>query len=159
MELYLAARIIFILLDAALGLGLIYVLMKVWHYRPHFDIKHSPKGKGAVTLRSVITKERWNAILEKFSLGTPESERLAVIEADALVDSVLKAMEVPGEHLADRISNLDTEDLKSINKLWAAHRLRNDLVHTTGFVLGPGEAKVALANYEAFLRELGMLAV
>lgn len=37
------------------------------------------------------------------------------------------------------------------------HRMRNDLVHTPGFVLSLEDAKMALEGYEAFLKELEVI--
>ena len=66
-------------------------------------------------------------------------------------------MNLPGEHMADRLERLASRYLKSINKLWQAHRIRNDLVHTPGFVLNPVDAKGVLENYQDFLKEIGII--
>ncbi len=154
-------RDVFIVLDVFLAFGFVFAFVKGHRFRPDFDFEghgHGSAGKKKIfTLRDAITNERWHLIMKKFSLGTPESARIAVIEADALVDTVLKSTGVPGEHLADRLSNLDTDELTTMDKLLRAHRLRNDLVHTSGFVLSTNDAKMALDSYEAFLKELGLL--
>jgi hypothetical protein len=66
-------------------------------------------------------------------------------------------MQIPGEHLADRLSNLDQDDIKSMNRVWRAHRLRNDLVHTPGFAVSPSDAQQAMDDYEAFLKEMEVI--
>lgn len=144
---------ILILITLALAGGFLYSFYHAWYFHPRFDLEKR-KARKIFTLRDAVMKERWQSIMKKFSLGTPESARLAVIEADALVDAALKGMEVPGEHLADRLSNLETEEIVSMNKIWRAHRMRNDLVHTPGFMLGPEDTKMALQDYEAFLKEI-----
>ncbi len=136
--------------------GTIYAMWRGWPYRAKFRLE-STGAKKVLTLRDAMLKERWELIIRKFSLGTPESMRLAVIEADALVDLVLKGMEIQGEHLADRLSNLEAEDMESMSRIWRAHRMRNDLVHTPGFTLAAQDAKMALDDYEAFLKELEVL--
>jgi len=145
-----------ILLSLGLAGGIVYALLQAWHFHPKFEVERE-KAKKTITLRDALMKERWAAVAKKFALGTPESMRLAVIEADALVDTALKNMDVPGDHLADRISNLDTEDLTTINRLWRAHRMRNELVHTPGYSLSSSNAELALNDYEAFLKEIEVL--
>ena len=145
-----------ILISLGFAGGIAYALLQAWHFHPKFELERE-KAKKILTLRDALMKERWEAITKKFSLGTAESMRLAVIEADALVDTALKNMDIPGDHLADRLSNLDTEDLTTVNRLWRAHRLRNDLVHTPGFSLSSSDAELALNDYEAFLREIEVL--
>lgn len=149
-------RVIFILVDLLLFAGFTYALVEGWRFRPSFDFSKK-QVKKTLSLRDAVTRERWQSIIDKFSIGSPDSARLAVIEADALVDGVLKRIGLAGEHLADRLSNLETEELKTVERVWRAHRLRNELVHAPGFSLSPGGAKTALDDYEAFLREIGAL--
>jgi hypothetical protein len=59
--------------------------------------------------------------------------------------------------MADRLEQLNRADLPSLDDLWRAHRIRNDLVHTVGFTLTPNETREILGVYEKFLLELGAL--
>lgn len=155
--LYVFFKVIFIIIDLAMVVGFVYALVRGWSMRPKFYMKEVPEGKRATTLRDVVMKERWQSIITKFSVGTPESMRLAIIDADAFVDTALKGMNIEGEHLADRLSNLETEDIKSMNGLWRAHRMRNDLVHTPGFAISLSDVKLVMGYYEAFLKEIEVL--
>lgn len=149
-------RWIFILITLALAGGLFYALYQSLRFHPEFK-GESERARRILTLRDAVMKERWRAIAAKFSLGTTDAIRVAIIEADALVDTTLKGMGIVGEHLADRLSNLDPEDITTINRVWRAHRMRNDLVHTPGFVLSESDAKLAMSDYEAFLKEIEAL--
>lgn len=154
---------IFIIADVALVAGLAYSVVRAWRFRPGFHAvgAHEHKGPSKTihkpTMHDIVMRERWQSIINKFHTGTPEASRLAIIEADALVDTALKNMRIEGEHLADRLSNLEDEDIKSMPKIWRAHRVRNDLVHTTGFVIAPQDAERTMQDYEAFLREINVI--
>ena len=157
---YYFIRLGFIIVDILLAFGFIYAFIRAWHYHPNFKGHHDAAGwhgKRMPTIRDVVLRERWQSTEKKFALGTPESARLAIIEADALVDTALKGMQIPGEHLADRLSNLDQSEIKSMNRVWRAHRLRNDLVHTPGFAVSPSDAQQAMNDYEAFLKEMDVI--
>jgi hypothetical protein len=157
---YYVIKILFIVVDALLLIGFIYAFSRAWHYHPNFKGGHgggSEHGKRTPTVRDIVLRERWHSIETKFALDTPESARLAIIEADALVDTALKGMQIPGEHLADRLSNLDQDDIKSMDRVWRAHRLRNDLVHTPGFAVSSPDAKRTIDDYEAFLKEMEVI--
>jgi hypothetical protein len=149
---------IFIILDIALVLGFIYVFKKALQFRPDYEPK---KGVGATahrqTMHDIVMKERWHATMAKFALGTPEAAHVAIVEADALVDAALKNMQIEGEHLADRLSNLESDEITSMPRIWRAHRMRNDLVHTPGFVVTPQNAEHTMRDYEAFLKEIGVI--
>jgi hypothetical protein len=162
-SIFYVVKTVFIVIDAVLLVGFVYAFIRAWHYHPNFkgDYAHGGKkgdhGKRTPTLHDIILRERWRAIQAKFALGTAESARLAIIEADALVDTALRGMQIPGEHLADRLSNLDPDDTKTINRIWRAHRLRNDLVHTPGFAVSPPDAQRTMDDYEAFLKEMEVI--
>jgi hypothetical protein len=148
-------RIIFILLDVILVAGFIILIVKTWKFRPNLHLKE--KTKRIFTLRTEVFRERWQSVIRRFNLSSPESMRLAIIEADGVVDAILKEVGVPGEHMADRLMKIAPESLSSLNRLWRAHRLRNELVHTPGFTLSAEEAKAAMEDYESFLKEIGIL--
>ena len=153
---YYTLKVIFIILDIILFCIFVYAFYRSLEYRPHLELTRKPKSE-LKTLRLDFIQSRWKKIMQRKKEGNLDSLRIAIIEADALVDDVLKQKGVPGEHMADRLSNLDISDLPSIEKLWAAHRLRNDLVHTSGFFVAPDDAVLTLDNYRIFLTELGVL--
>ncbi len=146
-------RPIVIVLDILLAALFIFLLTKIFPMQTvpsmfHHRRKKEEKKKDAVVIA------QWEAVLGKAATGKVESLRLAVIEADALVDVVLKGAGYEGENLAERLARVLPSEVKSVEGVWAAHRLRNDLVHTPGFVLTPEAAKAALDVYEAFLKEV-----
>lgn len=152
-----AAKGTLVAISILLLVGFIFAFKKAWEIKPKYRIRGQSHGRNLVALRSAVFRERWESVLRRFSANSPEAMRLAVIEADTLVDSVLKDMGLEGEHMADRLSGLSPDAMKSLQGLWRAHRLRNDLVHTPGFFLAPEDVRQAIKAYEAFLREVKVL--
>lgn len=144
--------ILFIIADALLITAFVYALIKGWKYRPPIEIQD--KVKKPRILRRAIFEERWRAIQKKASLASPDSLRMAVIEADSLVNDVLEQLGFEGKHMADRLANLNPEEYTTLNAILRAHRVRNDLVHTPAFFLSPEDAQKLLSDYEAFLKEV-----
>lgn len=147
----------FIALNLLFLFGFLYALRQAWNIKPKYHVKGKPKGRSLAALRSKVFQDRWGSVLRRFSANVPDTMRLAIIEADTLVDSVLKDIGLEGEHMADRLAKLNPTTLKGLNGLWRAHRLRNDLVHTPGFALSPKDAREAIKYYEDFLREIKIL--
>jgi len=156
-DIYAVARDVFYFLDAALFFGVVFLALKDSAFKPAFDFldeKGRKKG-GALSLR--IEKE-WGRVLAKGADGTPHSRTLMVIEADKLLDDVLKSLGFSGEHLAERLEQFGkTRRGKTLEKVWQAHRIRNNLVHASGFEVSEGHAKEVLEAYRAFFEELGVL--
>ncbi len=110
--------------------------------------------KKAHTLDKNYYLNHWKKIEETYGLSD-SGMRLAVIDADKLVDHALKQTNVPGETMGDRLKRVNY--LKSIDNLWSAHKLRNKLVHETDLKPKKSEMKFAMYAYKKSLKELGAL--
>lgn len=155
-KIWLVIKIIILFVDAIIIGVFVFALGRAWRYRPKLRL-FPKRPKRAPTLRTEALKEHWNSILENLNVGTPESRKFAIIEADALVDDILKRLGYEGEYMADRLAKLDVQDFPSVEKLWRAHRVRNELAHTPGFEISHEHAKSLIEIYEDFLKEVGVL--
>lgn len=149
-------RNISIILSAIFAIATVICWYLAWKFRIKFTYQPY-RGKQKMTAQHREFARHWKRVVRRMTEATPDSMRLAVIEADKLADAVLKSMELKGEHMADRLQQLTSDDLRSLDGLWRAHRLRNDLVHTPGFGLSQEDARQAMKQYEAFFKEVGVL--
>ncbi len=156
---YYLARVVFVILDVVLVGALIYTWRKAREVRPQNWFYGTAATAAAHEHAFDVPRYRkhWDDIRAHAEESPPQSLTLAVIAADNLVDDALKEMGLEGEHMADRLEQLHRADLPSLDDLWRAHRIRNDLVHTVGFTLTPNETRGVLDVYERFLLELGAL--
>ena len=99
-------------------------------------------------------RRAWQQIEQTSGQGIMGS-KLALIEADKLLDTVLRAMYMPGETLADRLKSARYK-YPNINKVWWAHKLRNQLVHDTTFEITSGQVRSALNDYKNALKTLNV---
>lgn len=151
---------VMLVLDFALIATFIYTFIALRPYRPvlYRDPRDAIKGEKRIpTLRDAGIATRWKSILAKAEAAPPQSLTLGIIEADSFVDDILKRMGIAGEHMADRLEKIDTGDLQTLDALWTAHRARNNLVHSPGYVMSEFDARKYMKDYESFLRELGVL--
>lgn len=100
---------------------------------------------------------RWDEIQRHLN-STKEAEwKFAVIEADSLVDYILKSGGYPGDTMGERLKNIDKTQIVTLDGLWEAHKIRNRLAHDPNYFLRYGEAKRAVQLYEKTLKELNAL--
>ncbi len=99
-------------------------------------------------------KRLWEQVRQSAKQGKM-GEKIAIIEADKLLDQVLKSMLIPGETMGERLK-MAAYTYPRIKDIWQAHKLRNQLVHESSFELH-GEAHWALNDYEQALRILHVL--
>lgn len=145
-----------IILDAFLIIGIVSTFKKALKTRPKFlSLKKLKQASGAPRIDAYI-KEQWDRIMKHASGGTPQEFTLAIIDADKLVDEVLKTSGVPGDQMADKLEWVTKKtQLKTADKIWQAHRIRNELVHTTGFKISERDARNVLNAYQEFFKEIG----
>lgn len=154
-SLYEFLRTIFIILDIILFVFVIFLIVKSWRFRPKFVM--NPEGEKIYTLGTAILKERWESIISRSKINSPESIKASIIDADNLVDDILKRMGMEGEGMVERMEKLSAGDFATINQLSAAHHVRNRLVHEPGFSVSHEEANKVLQNYGSFLSEIGAI--
>lgn len=154
---YSFLRTAFTALDALLIVGIVYFFFRAIAIRPHFRRKQSHYERRLAVAKDPALQEQWNGIVKKFDANPPQSYTMAIIEADTLVDNILKRIGISGETMADRLNQLDPDEFSILGRLWRVHRVRNALVHSPGFVVSKRDAEEALKIYESFLRELEVL--
>ncbi|MEK9194341.1 MAG: hypothetical protein AAB884_00860 [Patescibacteria group bacterium] len=158
-SIYGFVKAVIITLDVVLFIAFIWVFVKVLEFRPKFLFNPSlaAKKKKKKAVKDPEVAKRWKSLLEKSISSPPQSFIIAIIEADKFVDDVLKKLGIQGEHMADRLEKLNNHDLRTLDKLWRVHRVRNELVHMPDFKISEVDAREILEVYEAFLKEIEVL--
>lgn len=100
-------------------------------------------------------KRQWDEI-EQIASQSKMGSKMAIVEADKLLDGVLKSMAMPGQTLGERLK-FACYKYPDLKRVWFAHRLRNQLVHETTFEIGDRDAKSAIAEYKHALKTLHVL--
>lgn len=96
-----------------------------------FGIKHFNKTISEIT-RNNISRD-WKNIEILLSQKSPSQLRQALITADKCLDNALRDI-VEGDSMGDRLKNSDRLfDRDLYNKIWDAHKIRNNIVHEAGY--------------------------
>ena len=101
-------------------------------------------------------KNRWQEIEDLLKRPGEMNYKIAVMEADKLLDYVLKSMTMSGKDMGERI-RFASFRFDRLRKVWWAHVLRNQLVHEATFSLDYSTAKRAIKTFRHALEELGAL--
>jgi hypothetical protein len=113
-----------------------------------------------IVLQSDISKqeaqESWRRIQEHFYRGGESDLKVAILEADKLLNDALRDAGIVGIQLGDRLKKADSSQVPNINELWQAHKLRNQIAHEPNFKLKRDLAERALNIYEEALRNMGI---
>jgi len=97
--------------------------------------------------------ERWSMIEELISLPSESDWKLAIIEADKMLDDLLSSLGYKGATIGDKLQVIEKGDMQSLDDAWEAHKYRNKIAHETGFTVTLHEAKNMIGRYANVFRE------
>ena len=103
------------------------------------------------------SQSKWEEILSHVDSDKEGEWKFAIIEADKLIDDLLKSAGYPGETLGERLMSIDKGQFQGLEGLWEAHKIRNKLAHDTNYFLRQAEARRAIMLYGQVLKELGAI--
>jgi len=108
--------------------------------------------------RGVIHSTRLQDVLTHSDSENPNDWKLAIIEADIILDDALKQKGYPGNSLGERLKNVSPQQLNSLQDAWEAHKVRNRIAHDgSDFILTKRIAEETIGRYRRVLSELGVL--
>jgi len=99
----------------------------------------------------------WMKITKKLESGDEAEYKLAVIEADKMLDDILKQVGYSGETLEDKIQKLSQFLISNKEEVLEVHRYINDLLYNPNYRLDLDKTKEFLEVYKKALVELGVL--
>ncbi len=98
--------------------------------------------------------EQWDVVLEHMKSPRPTEWKLAIMEADNMLEDLVRKVGYEGETLGERLKSIDPSDFRSIEGAWEAHKVRNRIAHEgASFDLTEREAKRVIRLYEQVFKE------
>lgn len=110
-----------------------------------------------ITLKKKKTRERWSNIRSRLRSDNESEYKVAIIEADNIIDDLIGRMTYPGANMGERLSNVPPGQIESLEELKKAHDVRNRIIHEKDFRVSQEYAEEILGKYEAFLDEFEVL--
>ncbi|HSE35297.1 MAG TPA: hypothetical protein VLB83_04180, partial [Candidatus Paceibacterota bacterium] len=105
-----------------------------------------------------IKSERWARVEEYMQSQNDSDWKIAVLEADNILDEAVERMGYPGETLGERMKVIEPSDFPYLDEAWEAHKIRNQVAHKgTNYTLTRSEAERAIGIYYRVFKSLGYL--
>lgn len=143
-----------------IGIGmLVFIIWVIWktqwkNYLLLFDLTefftYRAYGTGALG-------DRWKNVLSRLETASEEEYKLAVIEADNMLDASLKRIGFAGETLADRLGKVNVTIVPNLPEVREANRIRNNIVHDPSYRLTLSEARRIIEIYEVTFQNLDLI--
>src|SRR3989344_1917682 len=149
-------KIVFLAISVIFVVVVIFVLLRT-HYLQWLFIQdvvefftRRPYGAKRVT-------GDWNKVLRRLETGVESEYKLAIIEADNLMDNSLKRLGYSGATLGERLQKLTPTAVPNIGQVLESHKIRDSVVHDPDYRLSLDEAKKTLDAYSQAFKDLQIL--
>lgn len=135
-----------------------YASTKRWQYYAQSDRElRQEEALYDEMYRGVKSSNRLDDVLTHIASPNPNDWKLAIIEADVILDEALKQIGYSGGSLGERLKSISTTQLSTLNEAWEAHKVRNRIAHEgADFVLTKRIAEETINRYRRVFNELGV---
>lgn len=144
-------RTIFVILCMLFIAGIVYSLMGT------HEIRKEEKKKTGFAVPVVDhgeKRERWEVVINHLNSGNQAEWKLAIMEADNILDDMVEKIGYAGENLGERLRVVEQSDFNTIQSAWEAHKIRNKIAHEgSKFELSEREARRIIGLYEKVFKE------
>lgn len=104
----------------------------------------------------MVTK--WQKILTLSESQNQSDWRLAIIEADIILDELLQKLQLPGDTMGEKLKAVEKSDFTTIESAWEAHKARNMIAHNgSDFLINQREIRHIISLYEAVFKEFFLI--
>ncbi len=102
--------------------------------------------------------DRWTEIQQHISSDSPADWKVAIIEADIMLEKMLDEKGFAGQTIADQLRSASPTNFTTIQDAWAAHKIRNKVAHgSEDFVLTYKIARETITQYRRVFEEFGVI--
>lgn len=98
--------------------------------------------------------EKWEQVLKLLESDSASDWKLAILEADIMLEEILDKMGYDGDTIGEKLKNVEQSDFETLDYAWEAHKIRNAVAHEgSDFLLNQREAKRTIALYKKVFEE------
>lgn len=107
-------------------------------------------------LEQQVDHARFAHVMTLIESSQESDWRQAIIEADIMLDDLLKQLKIEGNSVGDRLKNANRNSFKTLDNAWTAHKVRNEIAHKgSAYKLSNHLAYRTIKQYESVFREHG----
>ncbi len=101
--------------------------------------------------------KEWKKIIKRLDSGIEAEYKLAIMEADAMLDEILQRLGYTEETTEQKLSNVGSVEINNIEELKEARKVRNGVIHDPDYQLSKDKAKEVMNVYEGAFKNLSLL--
>ena len=133
--------------------GFFLLTIRISEIKKADNKKYAPiKEESNVTVMTI----KWEVVLDHVNSENPAEWKLAILEADNMLDEILDSEGYQGETLGEKLKAMSPGTINSYDALWEAHKMRNLIAHEASTMeLTKKMARDTVNKFEMAFKELG----
>lgn len=141
----------------------LFEIRKKEHEHLHHEIMEYAQNKAEQEkrLREEVggsKNDHWSLTLTYLFSQHASDWKLAIIEADTMLENLMDQLGFVGENLGDKLKAANQENFPQLTTAWEVHTVRNRIAHEgLAFELSHHEAKRIIALYEKIFHAYGFI--
>ncbi len=113
------------------------------------EVEKAPESKG---------NPKWVRVVSLINSNNSSDWRLAIIEADVMLEELLRVNGYHGDTIGDMLKAVEPSDMLTLDNAWEAHKVRNRIAHAgADFELTEREAKRVIVLFESVFKEFEII--
>jgi hypothetical protein len=123
--------------------GIVFCILKLNELRAERRAKFAAKiVRTGSADEPPIRNKKWLGVVEHIESENENDWRLAILEADIMLEELVEVMGYQGASLGEKLKAIERSDFNTIDKAWEAHKVRNQIAHMgSDFLLSRREAE------------------
>ena len=143
-----------VIVTLLLGAGAAYCIIRILQLRRNEEERFRAVAHPIESKDVSKAQLRWNHIVEESRSDNEQKWRLAILEADILLNELLDVLGFRGETMADKMKQANRNQFTTIDLAWEAHLVRNAIAHQGSMQeLTSREARRVIGLYERVFKE------
>ncbi|MCF7833663.1 MAG: hypothetical protein K9L98_00795 [Candidatus Pacebacteria bacterium] len=130
-----------------------------WHHAIHeYAERQKIREAESNKQRSISANSKWIRVLDLLSSGDSTNWKMAIIEADTMLDELLSQLGFQGGNIGEKLKSADPKSFRKMSLAWEAHTVRNKIAHEGGdFTISSQEANRIVSIYEDIFRDFDFI--
>ena len=146
-------------ISALLLIGIVYAMIRFAELR---EIENEALREAERAFKQSHATEdentKWQSVMANTSSESPTDWRVAIIEADIMLEDLLDSLGYTGASIGDKLKTANPQAFRSIEDAWNAHKVRNAIAHRgSDFVLTKRATQETIAQYQRVFEEFKFL--
>ena len=146
-----------IIISAIFITGIVYSIRQFSRLNRELKLKfHSSKSQmpaSGLAAEERVNK-RWQKILDYVESENMSDWKVAILEADILLEEMIDKIGYRGESLGEKLKTIERSDFTTVDKAWEAHKIRNAIAHEgADFLITQREARRVIGLFGEVFKE------